>query len=426
MHMRKACTAGLLVVLLWTLTLHAQFPSIPGVPSAPGTPSMPGVPGTTISGTPAYPAGYAPPSNIWSKLCPTAGQLAACKAKFCASGFGRLFSSMLMPVSMFSGGLFGSCCPTSPWGFGGLQPGTLDGPAGAIAADEAGAKARRANMRYLGTVDCHYWPEAEAGLIVGLRTDKNECVRWEAAMSLAKGCCCTKKTIEALRLVVTSSERDGNPSETSERVKAAAMAGLNHCLCCYREKAPEIPREKPTASANPTVNQILPAYYVKLDNEPAGPILAEARELVAKAQSGKLSPKIVPTGSRSVSTIMARANDPKSFPEPVAPAAATAAANSAQPGALKPKASEATAPSANRDLYHWLKTQWELRNSSAGVGESYIVTVDSVTAATTEAPPQVLTEAPPPVIMEQTPVQPVPATGRRDLINILRGAVSGQ
>ena len=37
-----------------------------------------------------------------------------------------------------------------------------------IQADEAGAKAHRANVRYLGTVDCRYWPEATEGLINAL------------------------------------------------------------------------------------------------------------------------------------------------------------------------------------------------------------------------------------------------------------------
>ena len=45
------------------------------------------------------------------------------------------------------------------------------GAAAAIQADEAGAAQRRAAVRYLGTVDCHYWPEAEDALIGALRTE---------------------------------------------------------------------------------------------------------------------------------------------------------------------------------------------------------------------------------------------------------------
>src|SRR5207237_2362732 len=110
-----------------------------------------------------------------------------------------------------------------------------DSPAGAAAkikADEAAAKARREAVRYLGTVDCHYWPEAQDALINALRADRNECVRLEAAWVLGRGCCCTKKTIVALSITVAGSDRDGNPYEDSDRVKAAAAAALAHCLGC--------------------------------------------------------------------------------------------------------------------------------------------------------------------------------------------------
>src|SRR4051794_6098939 len=34
-----------------------------------------------------------------------------CKAKFCASTMGQLVSNSMRPVGVFSGGLFGNCCP---------------------------------------------------------------------------------------------------------------------------------------------------------------------------------------------------------------------------------------------------------------------------------------------------------------------------
>jgi hypothetical protein len=107
-----------------------------------------------------------------------------------------------------------------------------------IKVDEAGAPARRAAIQYLATVKCHYFPEAEAALIAALRCDRNEVVRYEAAQALAKGCCCTSKTVEALQLVVTGSERDGNPAETSERVRAAALVALERTA---RHGAPAAP-----------------------------------------------------------------------------------------------------------------------------------------------------------------------------------------
>src|SRR5262249_18442439 len=160
-------------------------------------------------------------------------QLQACKDKICSSPLGKLMSNGLKPISIFTGGILGQCCPTD-----GLSPldmknaGSAGGLAGAIAADEANAKARRAAARYLGTVDCHYWPEVGKALTELLRADKNECVRWEAALALGRGCCCNKLTVAKLALTVAGSESDGNPSEKSERVKAAAAASLHHCLAC--------------------------------------------------------------------------------------------------------------------------------------------------------------------------------------------------
>ncbi|HMP18225.1 MAG TPA: HEAT repeat domain-containing protein, partial [Gemmatales bacterium] len=108
--------------------------------------------------------------------------------------------------------------------------------------DAAEAKARRAAVRYLGTLDCRYYPEAEGALIAALRTDGVECVRWEAALVLGKGCCCSKKVIEALTHAVSCSEKDGNPAERSERVRFAACLALERCLACYSEPV-ETPEE---------------------------------------------------------------------------------------------------------------------------------------------------------------------------------------
>ena len=99
-----------------------------------------------------------------------------------------------------------------------------------IRADEAGAKARRAAVHYLGTVDCHYYPEAEAALIAAVRADRNEGVRLEAVLALGNGCCRTKRTMDALNLVVSGSEQDGNPAETSERIRQAASGALQHYM----------------------------------------------------------------------------------------------------------------------------------------------------------------------------------------------------
>src|SRR5205823_6287431 len=137
---------------------------------------------------------------------------------------GLLLNNAVTPFSGLTGGILPRLCPPVPPGPAG--PGPEGGPGSAqdvarkIAQDEAGAKARIAAVEYLGTVDCHYWPEAEAALIQSLRTDRNDCVRFAAARVLGSGCCCTKSTIAALLIVVTGSDKDGNPAETSERVRA--------------------------------------------------------------------------------------------------------------------------------------------------------------------------------------------------------------
>ncbi|GEM_PF-3941817 len=117
------------------------------------------------------------------------------------------------------------------------QASMVEVAAAKIKADEAAAPARRAAIRYLASVKCHYFPEAEAALVAALRADRNECVRVDAAQALAECCCCTPKTMEALLMTVSGSERDGNPAEVSERVKTAA----NQALQRYAAKGMSVP-----------------------------------------------------------------------------------------------------------------------------------------------------------------------------------------
>ena len=122
-----------------------------------------------------------------------------------------------------------------------------------IKSEEAGVENRRAAVRYLGTVDWHYYPEAEVALIAALRADRNESVRVEAAFSLGNGGGRTGKTLEALRIVLGGSEQDGNPAESSEHVKAAALTALNHCQTRSKSsialEMPQVP--PPTMIAGP-------------------------------------------------------------------------------------------------------------------------------------------------------------------------------
>src|SRR5262249_53965185 len=142
---------------------------------------------------------------------------------------------MMAPLSAFTGGLFRPLCPPNAVIAADLAkpPDSALGAAARVKADEAEAAARRAAVRYPGTVDCRYRPQAQEALAHALRADRNECVRWEAAMALGSGCCCTPVTINALTITVSGSGEDGNPPEVSERVRWAAEAALEQCLAHF-------------------------------------------------------------------------------------------------------------------------------------------------------------------------------------------------
>src|SRR6516162_9125586 len=108
---------------------------------------------------------------------------------------------------------------------GGYSPAEIT--AAKIKIDEAHANVRRAAVRYLATIDCLYYPEAESGLIAAMRADRVEMVRYEAA--LAPGNCrgLTAKMLEALNMTALGLELDGNPAESSERVRSAARSSLH-------------------------------------------------------------------------------------------------------------------------------------------------------------------------------------------------------
>src|SRR5262249_5300074 len=137
--------------------------------------------------------------------------------------------------------------------------------------------------------------------INALRADRNECVRYEAALSLGRGCCCTKNVLAALSITVSGSDRDGNPSENSERVRAAAQFALDHCLArlCVsvaaegpagaEESPPEPPPpEKPPEGLPPPAKDgtlgkaeaLLPPFYQKLQARPMKELIEQARNVL--------------------------------------------------------------------------------------------------------------------------------------------------
>jgi hypothetical protein len=220
MNTRKRFLLGLVSSLLLTPTCWAQLPG--GVPGAPPPPALPAVP--------------ASPPNLWSYLLPNAQQKANCKTCYCNSPIGQMTSAASAPMAALSGGLMTNRCAQNALANDLLKPAdSSEGAAAKIKKDEADAKARREAVRYLGTVDCHYWPEATEALAKSLRLDPNECVRFEAALSLRNGCCCNEKTVKALEYCVSSSDKDGAPAERSDRVRAAAADALARCPLIQKE-----------------------------------------------------------------------------------------------------------------------------------------------------------------------------------------------
>jgi hypothetical protein len=286
MKMWNRCWMGLALAAALATRLHAQIPT-----AAPAA-APPAAVGTAAAAGAGGPAAPAAGPNLFSFLCPTPAQMAACKLCFCNSALGKMVTSMMGPVSVFSGGLLSSRCPAVNAAADLAKPAdSAEGAAARIQMDELDAKARRAAVRYLGTVDCRYWPEAQDGLINSLRADRNECVRLEAAWALGRGCCCTRKTLEALALTVSGSERDGNPIERSDRVKAAAAASLDHCLACLADTAVDIPlapppEEVPLPKEGPpsTLPDVPGGYYKRVEKQPMQKVVENARRTLAQAR----------------------------------------------------------------------------------------------------------------------------------------------
>ncbi len=286
--------------------VRAQVPGLPGAvpPTLPGA----GVGGlgagagaaTGVAGaTGAAGAAPAAPRNIWSFFMKTPEQKAQMKACFCNSRIGQFFNNMMLPASAVTGGLLGPICP----GPNAVNPADLNksptspqGAAAKIKAEEAQAKAKIAAIEYLATVDCRYYPEAEAALINGLRAEKNECVRLAAAKAFASGCCCSAKVVKALTMSVNCSNKDGFPAEASELVRTYAYVALERCMRKCVEGEPELPPEPPPAAkkamfeslapmgiiSDYTAAVLLASYYSPETTEPPAAVFAAARATLSR------------------------------------------------------------------------------------------------------------------------------------------------
>ena len=248
MSLPKTWVAGLFLLAVAPETkVWAQVPGGAlgaGAAAAPTAGSALGAGPALASPAAAAPAAAAAPRTIFGMFGLSSANIHACIAKLCKSQIGQWPTTFLPgPLGGVSGGLIPPLCPPpSPAQIAALEnkaPGGAAATAAKIQASEADAKARVTAVEYLGTVDCSRWKEATKALINALRADTSECVRYAAARVLNSGCCCNKETIEALRICVAGEDKDGNPPETSCRVKAAAFSALQNCLMRVPEVLPE-------------------------------------------------------------------------------------------------------------------------------------------------------------------------------------------
>jgi hypothetical protein len=229
----------------------------------------------------------------------TPAQKAQIKACFCNSRIGQFINNLMLPAGALTGGILGPICPgpNAPNPADLAKPATsAQGAAAKIKAEEAQAKAKIAAIEYLATVDCRYYPEAEAALIGGLRAEKNECVRLAAAKALASGCCCSARVIKALTICVNCSTKDGFPAEASELVRTYAYVALERCLRKCVEAEPEVPPEPPAAAKKAMYETLQPmgstpdytaaillAGYFSIDStETMASLIAAARQTLAR------------------------------------------------------------------------------------------------------------------------------------------------
>jgi hypothetical protein len=201
---------------------RSQVPVVPAAPVAPGAPA---------AAVPVVPTEPSP--GFFGKMCL---RLDACRRKIADTPLGQLLQNAKKPLSALTGGIVGG--PLKPTDKEAAAPG-IAGAAAAGKKDAAEAAKRREDVKFLGTLDCRYYPDAAKALADALRTDPSECVRFEAALGLGRGCCCSEVTVKALMASVSGTDQDGNPAERSARVRVAACAALERCLACYTPPAPE-------------------------------------------------------------------------------------------------------------------------------------------------------------------------------------------
>lgn len=297
----KLCVGSVVGLLSITGSVAGQVPGV-----GAGTAPPPGAPVATPAVTPATTG----TRTLWDFLGCGWENKRRCLEWFCQCPLGGLVNNMLRPMSAFTGGMIGPICPTVPTdeALRKLQedPAKKGGPedlAAQVKQSEAEAKARAAAVRYLATVDCSRFEGVDDALIKALLFDPNECVRWEAAKALQTGCCCNKKTIDALAIVAAGQggkvkiggEERIVPIEKCARVREAAAIALEQCVACFRETSSEPARDRrPDAPPSPTPAPDRPP--TALGQRPMNETLKDAEEALKVRRTGALPP----SGSRGV------------------------------------------------------------------------------------------------------------------------------
>ena len=225
--MRRVCRATLVAGLLATAAAGSARAQPPGVPAAPPAPALPG-PAAAATAVPA-PGAAGERVGLVKRICIG---LDECRRKLCKTPAGKLLNGMTAPLTGFTGGVIPPFCPVMPSPADLQKPGVA-GAAAAAQKEALEAKERRDAVRFLGTLDCRYFPDASVKLAAALRMDSSECVRFEAALVLGRGCCCTEVTVRALMASVSGTDMDGAPAERSARVRCAAAIALEKCLSCF-------------------------------------------------------------------------------------------------------------------------------------------------------------------------------------------------
>ena len=217
-------------------------------------------------------------------------------------------------MSAMSGGLMANRCMQNSIAndIANKPADSSEGAAARIKKDEEDAKARRNAVRFLGTVDCSRWPEAEAALAISLRFDRNECVRFEAALALTNGCCCTTSIIDALQnCVLGENKTDIFPIEKSDRVRAAAADALARCPLIEKVIDVQTEKNEKKVDAQPILDP--KAYYERVAQLPREQVAANARAVLVSLQQGG---KAQPVGTGANATTVAAAPVPSMHQRP--------------------------------------------------------------------------------------------------------------